>query len=249
MISWCKKLPALSVLILLACGEPPADTPPSDTPAADDAQSAVPLSPAQLNGQQVYETMCWTCHGMGGRGDGPAVAAGAVTAPPNFQAAGYAELSTAELERRFAGVWDGNDPTHPHMQYVASLLERESFTNALAYLPALLYPPELQGSTIAGRATFMTRCAPCHGELGTGVGEVSDVLLVAAADLTQDSLAAVRNFDGVHRLIKEGGSPAVHGSSMPAWGLVFDDGTIWDLVAYIASLQPGVLSEPPAPGP
>ena len=171
-----------------------------------------------------------------------------MTPPPNFHTGGYAELSGADLEERFAGVWDGNDPTHPHMQYVATVMEREPFLEALAYIPMLAYPMEIPGSALAGHATYMARCAPCHGAQGTGVGMASDMLLIPAADLTRDTLVAARDFDAVFRLIKEGGSPAVHGSSMPAWGLVFDEGTIWDLVAYVASLQPGALSEPPTAG-
>lgn len=243
-----RRVPSLTLMIAFACGGPPADGPDQDTRVSDGAQSPLVLGPAQVSGEQLFQTMCWTCHGKAGRGDGPAVGVGGVAQPPNFHTAGYAELSATDLERRFAGVWDGDDPTHPHMQYVAAMVQREPFMEALAYIPMLAYPAELPGSALAGQALFMERCAACHGEDGSGVGVVADALLVPAADLTADTLVAARDFEAVFEMIKGGGSPELHGSSMPAWGTVFDDGSIWDLVAYVASLQPGVLSDPPAAG-
>ncbi len=50
----------------------------------------------------------------------------------------------------------------------------------------------------------------------------------------------------LHRAGPAGGQ-LLHRSPMPAWGLVFSDDEIWDLVAYVASFQPGLLSEPSWP--
>jgi hypothetical protein len=35
---------------------------------------------------------------------------------------------------------------------------------------------------------------------------------------------------------------------MPAWGVMLNDGDVWDLVSYISTFQPGVLSPPPTGG-
>jgi len=35
---------------------------------------------------------------------------------------------------------------------------------------------------------------------------------------------------------------------MPAWGVMFEDGDVWDLVAYISTFQPGIFSAPPVDG-
>ena len=53
-----------------------------------------------------------------------------------------------------------------------------------------------------------------------------------------------RDFEGAFQKIRSGGG-GVHGSSMPAWGVMLTDGDVWDLVAYISTFQPGVLSPPP----
>ena len=32
---------------------------------------------------------------------------------------------------------------------------------------------------------------------------------------------------------------------MPPWGILLSEGEIWDVVAYLATFQPGLVSEPP----
>jgi mono/diheme cytochrome c family protein len=63
------------------------------------------------------------------------------------------------------------------------------------------------------------------------------------ADFTTDTLIAARNWEAVFRRIREGGR-AVHGSSMPPWGIVLSEEETWDVVAFLATFQPGVLSRP-----
>ncbi len=76
---------ALGVLLLvLACngGEPPAETPPpAKPPAATPSATSPPPAPAIPSGNlrgdatagaRIYGQFCATCHGAGGKGDGPA---------------------------------------------------------------------------------------------------------------------------------------------------------------------------------
>lgn len=243
-----RKLVILALSVAwMGCG-PPSETPAesSDMAMTGEAEHvAVPLTPTQEEGQEIYETMCWTCHGPAGRGDGPAVEAGAVEVPPpTFHTQDYARSSTSSLERRFRVGMERADLSHPHMKYVASLLKPERFAAALSYIPALSYPPEIPGSTIAGGDIYEFRCAGCHGVTGRGDGEASESLVtVKPADFTADSLIAAEDWDGVFQRIREGGQ-SVHGSSMPPWGIVLDEGEMWDLVAYLATFQEGKLSEP-----
>ena len=124
-------LVTLSVALAACAGpaeEPAAQAEVAVAPAADAV--AVPLTEVQEEGKGIFETVCWTCHGPAGRGDGPAVQAGSVTPPPTFHTRDYAESSAATLERRFRAGMAGADPNHPHMQYVSSLLRPESFREA-----------------------------------------------------------------------------------------------------------------------
>lgn len=241
----------LSLLVLIAavsgCGDapPPPEHPAQETVAAAPQAPHIVLTPVLEDGQMVYQSVCWTCHGTAGRGDGPATAAGTVDPPPSFHTQDFATATGEDLQRRFRVGMDDADQTHPHMQYVASFLKPESFQSALTYIPALVYPPELPGSALAGQEIYGFRCAACHGEDGRGQGPAAAALTVAKpADFTRDTLLAARDWDGAFGRIREGGQ-MVHGSSMPPWGIVLKDAEMWDLVAYLATFQDSLLSTPP----
>ncbi len=246
------RVPATAMLALFisACGggEPPAAEPASEaSPSVAEAPAPFVLTPAQAQGKVVYETMCWSCHGSAARGDGPAVRAGSVPPPRDFDAGALSGLNVRQLQADFRAGVGALDPSHPHMQNVLSLVTEEAFSAALAYLPALTYPQELLGSAIAGHTTYQLRCQGCHGATGQGNGAGAEVLEVRPADFTRDTLLAARDFDGAFQKIRNGGG-GLHGSSMPAWGVMLTDGDVWDLVAYISTFQPGVLPPPSGGG-
>lgn len=241
-----RKVLLVPMVVLAACGPeaPPADTDTTPVMTAE-VHHAVMLTDIQLEGRMIFETVCWTCHGPAGHGDGPAVQAGSVTPPPTFHTQDYATSSTAALERRFRTGMAEADPTHPHMQYVSSLLKPESFTAALSYIPALAYPPEIPGSAIHGESIYQFRCSGCHGPAGRGDGPGADNLVaVKPVDFTTDTLIAQKNWDALYSRIREGGR-TVHGSAMPPWGIVLPQSDMWDLVAYLATFQPGAVPPPP----
>jgi mono/diheme cytochrome c family protein len=206
----------------------------------EQAASALTLTATQQSGRQLYETVCWTCHGSAGRGDGPVVSAGAVPSPPNFQIGEYPGMSAVDIRARFRGALDGVDESHPHMRYVMSILQPERFQEALSYVPALIYPSEIPGSAIAGQVIYEPRCGVCHGDTGRGDGYVAESLISAKpADFTQDTLIARRDWVALFQRIREGGQG--RHTTMPPWGIVFTEGEMWDLVAFIAALQEGVF--------
>jgi len=241
-------------LTLAACGgsetpDPPASQEPGPPPAEGLADAPMPfqLTAEQATGRVVYETMCWSCYGFAGRGDGPAVQAGAVASPPDFTTRVFSVATLRRLQAAFQANSRAVDPENPHMANVSTIVDAESLTSALAYFPALTYPGELPGSAIAGHRNYVLRCQSCHGTTGRGDGPGAKVLDLSPANFTQDTLLAARNFQAAFEKIRSGGG-GVHGSAMPAWGVMLDDGEVWDLVAYISSFQPGVLSAPPTEG-
>ena len=95
----------LFALTAAACGgtETP-DTPASQetagapAPTAVDAPLPFQLSERQEEGKTVYETMCWSCHGFAGRGDGPAVVAGTVARPRDLTAVAITGTTVRQLQ-------------------------------------------------------------------------------------------------------------------------------------------------------
>ena len=237
-------------LAALACGsasEGGEPRPTSSTSAAATGE-VLPfaLTPVQERGRAIFEAVCWTCHGTAARGDGPAVLAGASSAPPDLTSGKYAGLTTEQLHARFdtLSASASGDPRHPHMRFVLSFMDSTAFGAALSYIPALVYPSELPGSALAGRVLYERHCKPCHGASGDGRGPAADMLSIAPASFREDTLVASRAFQALKDKILQGGA-LLHGSPMPAWGMFFDERMAWDVVAYISSFQPGVLSPPP----
>ena len=66
---------------------------------------------------------------------------------------------------------------------------------------------------------------------------------VRPQDFQTDTLLAARDWGGVFARIRDGGQ-SVHGSAMPPWGILLSEGEIWDVVAYLATFQPGLLRAP-----
>ncbi|GMV05892.1 MAG: hypothetical protein AMXMBFR53_21690 [Gemmatimonadota bacterium] len=227
-----------------ACAEPAP--PPAETAAAAAAATephqAVALTAEQAEGKVIFEAVCWTCHGAGGHGDGPA--SSDEVRPPTFHTRDYAMASPGTLMQRFRASMAGDDPSHPHMQYVAKLVNQESFSAAVAYIPALVYPAEIPGSALHGQDLFAYRCAGCHGIAGQGDGPGAAALVdVKPVSFLSDTLVAKADWDAVYRKVREGGD-RVHGSTMPAWSLILGESEMWDLVAYLATFQPGLVAAP-----
>lgn len=102
-----------------------------------------------------------------------------------------------------------------------------------------------------GKRLFAQNCAACHGENGAGDG-------VFANDLAQAGESSMRSMEGAMDMAMQapadladpgrmlGASPALFqgkilrggmGTGMPMWGSIFTEAQIWDLVAYIHSIQ------------
>jgi mono/diheme cytochrome c family protein len=239
-----RKLVLLTVVATLTGCTAPADSTSDAVMTAEGGHVPVVLSATQQEGRQIYETMCWTCHGSAGRGDGPAVQPRAVEEAPSFQTAEYANATAESLLDRFAASMEGADPAHPHMATVASLLQPDRFAAALSFIPVLSYPTEIPGSALAGEKIYEARCTGCHGPDGRGDGPAAAALTdVKPQDFRTDTLLAARNWDGVFARIHDGGQ-SIHGSAMPPWGILLSEGEIWDVVAYLATFQPGLLGDP-----
>jgi mono/diheme cytochrome c family protein len=96
--------------------------------------------------------------------------------------------------------------------------------------------PGTLASVARGQAAFTSRCAPCHGSDGRGLGPVSR-LFPQPANLTS---ATVRSrSDGFLW-----GQITFGGDAMPPAGEGLDAAVRWDLVNYVRAVQAGTAPLP-----
>ncbi|MGO9453087.1 MAG: c-type cytochrome [Candidatus Binataceae bacterium] len=83
-----------------------------------------------------------------------------------------------------------------------------------------------------GKDLFLTNCAPCHGESGTGDGSVAHLLKESPKNLIGTDVKA--HSDGfIYGVIRDGFD------LMPAYGDAMSSSERWQVVLYVRSLQNG----------
>jgi len=222
----------LAVVALAACG---TDNGSSGPPPGMDvvALEALPLpfqlTVEQASGRVAFDSACRGCHGVAGRGNGPAIEEDA-DRPPDLTAAAYADMNVAQLRERFLA-----SPSASHDRLRTSLTDNE-VREVLSYVTALSWPPDAPGSALSGREVYREYCVSCHGAAGDGNGPAAWLLVTRPVDFSSDTLVVRRDFEGLIRRTRDGPEGA-HASSMPAWGLFFDDRMLWDVATYLVTFQ------------
>jgi mono/diheme cytochrome c family protein len=186
----------------------------------------------------IFDEACAPCHVRGSRRDDP----GASGPEPDLADKAYGRLTPAQLAARFDGG---------HGSDLGSVFGPEDIRAILSYLPDLSYPSDAPGSAVSGRKIYRRYCSSCHGLKGDGNGPAVALLNTVPSAFTRDTLVGARDFAALARVIREGpGHP--HVSSMPAWGLFFDQRMLDDVAAYLPTFQAGgsgaTRSPPPSSG-
>ena len=106
-----------------------------------------------------------------------------------------------------------------------------------------------QGNPKAGKVTYDTMCAACHGVTGEGNGPVAHVMPRRPRNHTDGAYMNQLEDDYLFKIIKEGGVAVGRAPFMPAWGAQIKDSEIWDVVAYLRTLavppyQPSATADP-----
>jgi mono/diheme cytochrome c family protein len=215
--STCKVGILIPALLLAGLGSAPA--------AAGDAVA---------RGEGVYQTLCATCHGRYGRGDGPL--AGTLQAPlPDFT--NPAILEPRSDDQLLAAVTGGDAGRHTTMA-IGQVLEEGAVRDTIAYLRTL-YVPGRHVSLRAGRDVYQTGCWVCHGREGNGQGPAAATLKEKRPrDFTDPEFVIVGREQEVERIVALGPAAAFHGSSfMPEWSSRLSPQQIRDVVEYLKTFQ------------
>ena len=90
--------------------------------------------------------------------------------------------------------------------------------------------PFNQDSIDHGKKLFLSQCSMCHGDNGTGDGEVAQELKANPPDLTKADTLAGRTDDDLFAILSQGSA------IMPGQGKRMRDEHKWDLVNFLRFL-------------
>jgi mono/diheme cytochrome c family protein len=187
-----------------------------------------------VRGEHVYQTLCATCHGRYGRGNGPL--AGALQVPlPDFT--DPAILGPRSDDQLLASVTGSDAGRHTPM-VVGQVLQEAALRDAIVYLRTL-YVPDRHVSLPAGRDIYQTGCWVCHGREGNGLGPAAATLKEKRPrDFTDPEFVVEGREEEVERVVALGPAAAFHGSSfMPEWSSRLSPQQIRDVVEYLKTFQ------------
>ncbi len=216
------------------------------TAAAAPGKSEVPnLKQVDLKGdaqagEKIYLATCWTCHGLGGDGRGPA-SAGMQPPPTDFS------KPDALKKKQDGEIWDAILKGKPASAMYAQPLTPQDVVDVAAYLRTLARSPTQEkgflealahGNREAGRGLYNEKCWPCHGPTGRGNGPAAAALKPPPADFTDPDLVVARTGSRLYQALTVG----VPGTAMAPQKL--SEKEKFDLIAYLRSLTR--YSEDPA---
>jgi mono/diheme cytochrome c family protein len=187
-----------------------------------------------MRGELLYQTLCVTCHGRYGRGDGP-LADALQARLPDFT--NPAILGPRSDDQLLAAVMGADAERHTPMA-IGQVLQEGAVRDAISYLRTL-YVPGRHVSLPAGRDIYQTGCWVCHGREGDGQGPAAATLKEKRPrDFTDPQFVIEGREEEVERVVALGPAAAFHGSSfMPEWASRLSPQQIRDVVEYLKTFQ------------
>lgn len=176
-------------------------------------------------GGRLYSLHCAGCHGVAGRGDGPA----AVALRPAPASLGEHEYTRARLAE---ALWHGvpgtampawRDRTPAELSALAEYVRALGRTRAGGD-----QAPAEAGQVARGAQVYVEHCAQCHGEEGGGDGWAVALQIVRPTSFQQQR----PTLDLAVRVLERG----VDGTMMAAWGGRLSPGEIVAVAHYVRTL-------------
>jgi len=202
-------------------------------------------------GRRVYADNCAVCHGVDGDGRGPA-AQHFATPPRDFtsgrykiRATGSGQLPTDDdLARSIVRGLPGtamvpqdhlsDAEVQAVIEFVKSLSPKFTGGPPPVPLPIPPEPPRTDAAVARGRKVYdKAECQECHGREARGDGPSAKDLKVKPSDLTKRPFKGGSAPRDIFRAILTG----LDGTPMPSYHLVLEDGELWDLAYYVASIE------------
>lgn len=196
-----------------------------------------------LIGRKLYITYCSSCHGVTGRGDGPA-AARLLPKPPNLTDDAY--MSRKTDQDLYTVISGGSPAIHRFSEMPAwkSLLYSERIWDIVAYIRTLHRPTGKiesplvrQGNVESGKRIYADYCAVCHGPEGRGNGPITAMVGPRPFDFTDQTAMVAKPDLDLYFAIFSGGEAIGKSTFMPAWGGLLTEQEIWDVIGFVRTLS------------
>lgn len=201
--------------------------------------AAQPKSQGSLaRGEEVYRTVCWTCHGRYGRGDGPAAEYLAARPPDFTNPALLGGRSDRQIVTALKKRKSRPGGAHTPMATVIENLKEDALRDAIAYVRTLAVPGK-HASLLAGKDIYNTFCQTCHGSRGDGQGPAAKNLVgVKPRDFTSKDFVIEGREEEIYEIIFRGAAKAFHGSPyMPKWSTTLSRQQVQDIIEYLKTFK------------
>lgn len=181
-----------------------------------------------FEGQKLFKSLCFVCHGPDGKGDGPIRKKMADIHPADLTDPRTIARSDAQLR----GIIAGTDRHSPSVMPKWGPLMREADIEALvAYVRFLQRSKHrLIGDPNLGRRIYNDYCVSCHGEGGKGDGIKAGLLPRKPADHTDPKRMDRYSNEDLAEIIANGKD------FMPAWEDTLSPTEIKAVTSYIRIL-------------
>lgn len=184
---------------------------------------SLPQHEVSAQGRQLWQDNCSGCHGVAGRGDGPA-ASWLQPPPANLKQRQYRPELLADI------LWNGVYGSSMPAWRDRSEVELGELAAVVASFSAVSPQPATRSDLEAGANIYQTHCAECHGDSGNGAGFAAANLPIPVppTDFTRERLTLGESL----RVLRNG----VPGTSMAPWGERLDDDAMRAVSYYLQSL-------------
>lgn len=183
-------------------------------------------------GHKVFNTYCFICHGVSGKGDGP-LAKKLDTRPANLtNDARLSKKSDKDIYRIIEGTVKHGNSNMPKWRVAISPSQIKGLVSYIRFLHRGKHG--LIGNPEKGKAIYERSCSACHGDDGEGDGILTKVYSLEPANhVNAKEMDKISN-EAMVKLVTNGGAGA---SMMPGWKGILSKQEILDVVSYIRLLS------------